>query len=91
MSLAFVFPGQGSQAVGMLDAFADNAAVSAVLREADAALGESLSGLIARGPAEDLALTVNTQPAMLVAAYACYAAWPATAWANTRRSRWPAC
>lgn len=75
MSLAFVFPGQGSQSVGMLSAFAGNAAVQEVLRTADAALGESLSGLIAEGPAEALNLTVNTQPAMLVAAYACYAAW----------------
>lgn len=77
MTLAFVFPGQGAQAVGMLDAFADNAPVQQVLTEADAALGESLSGLIAQGPAETLALTVNTQPAMLVASYACYAAWRA--------------
>jgi [acyl-carrier-protein] S-malonyltransferase len=77
MTLAFVFPGQGAQAVGMLDAFADNAPVQRVLTEADAALGESLSGLIAQGPAETLALTVNTQPAMLVASYACYAAWRA--------------
>ena len=63
MTLAFVFPGQGAQAVGMLDAFADSAPVQQVLTEADAALGESLSGLIAQGPAETLALTVNTQPA----------------------------
>ena len=77
MTLAFVFPGQGAQAVGMLDAFADSAPVQQVLTEADAALGESLSGLIAQGPAETLALTVNTQPAMLVASYACYAAWRA--------------
>lgn len=77
MSLAFVFPGQGSQSVGMLSAFSENAAVQDVLREADAALGESLSGTIANGPAEALNLTVNTQPAMLVASYACYAAWRA--------------
>jgi [acyl-carrier-protein] S-malonyltransferase len=77
MSLAFVFPGQGAQSVGMLDAFADSAAVQAVLGEADAALGEPLSALIAKGPAETLGLTVNTQPAMLVASYACYAAWRA--------------
>ena len=70
MSLAFVFPGQGSQSVGMLDAFAGNEAVASVLARADAALGEKLSTLIATGPAEALALTVNTQPAMLVASYA---------------------
>ena len=77
MSLAFVFPGQGSQSVGMLDAFAGNEAVASVLARADAALGEKLSTLIATGPAEALALTVNTQPAMLVASYAAYAAWRA--------------
>ncbi len=77
MSLAFVFPGQGSQSVGMLDGFADEPAVREVLGVADRALGEPLSQLIAKGPAEALGLTVNTQPAMLVAAYACYAAWRA--------------
>ncbi|MFP5460548.1 MAG: ACP S-malonyltransferase [Gammaproteobacteria bacterium] len=77
MSLAFVFPGQGSQAVGMLDAFAGDPAVQAVLREADAALGEPLSATIAEGPADQLNLTVNTQPAMLVASYACHEAWRA--------------
>ncbi len=75
MTLAFVFPGQGSQSVGMLDGFSGAPAVRSLLAEADAALGESLSGLIAQGPAEALALTVNTQPAMLVAGYACWLAW----------------
>src|SRR5690606_25801807 len=75
MTLAFVFPGQGSQAVGMLDAFAGSPAVQGLLAEADAALGEPLSRLIAEGPADALALTVNTQPAMLVAGLACYRAW----------------
>ena len=75
MTLAFVFPGQGSQSVGMLDAFADSPAVRALQIEADGALGEPLSKLIAEGPAEALALTVNTQPAMLVAGLACYRAW----------------
>ena len=75
MSLAFVFPGQGAQTVGLLTGFAQSAAVSGLLAEADRALGESLSGLIANGPAESLALTVNTQPAMLVAGLACYLAW----------------
>lgn len=75
MSLAFVFPGQGSQSVGMLDGFAASPAVRALQAEADAALGEPLSRLIAEGPADDLALTVNTQPAMLVAGLACYRAW----------------
>ena len=75
MTLAFVFPGQGSQAVGMLDGFKDSAAVNGLLAQADAALGEPLSALIAQGPADALALTVNTQPAMLVAAYGAYLAW----------------
>jgi [acyl-carrier-protein] S-malonyltransferase len=75
MKYAFVFPGQGSQVVGMLDSFASNPAVASILATADAALGESLSDLIAKGPAEVLGLTVNTQPAMLVAAYACFCAW----------------
>jgi len=75
MSLAFVFPGQGAQAVGMLDGFAQSPAVSALLESADRALGESISGLIAAGPSESLALTVNTQPAMLLAGLACYLAW----------------
>ncbi len=74
-TLAFVFPGQGSQSVGMLNAFADNAAVQATLAEADAALGFSLSDLIANGPAEDLSLTLNTQPAMLAAGMALYRAY----------------
>jgi [acyl-carrier-protein] S-malonyltransferase len=73
--LAFVFPGQGSQSVGMLDALAARPEVAATLREADEALGFSLSGLIAGGPAEDLALTVNTQPAMLTAGIAVYRAY----------------
>ncbi|MBK8764051.1 MAG: ACP S-malonyltransferase [Burkholderiaceae bacterium] len=77
MTIAFVFPGQGSQAVGMLDAFAGNPVVADILAQADAALGEPLSDMIAKGPAESLALTVNTQPAMLVAGYACCAAWRA--------------
>lgn len=77
MKMAFVFPGQGSQAVGMLDSFADDAAAMDVVRRADAALGQPLSTLMAKGPAEDLALTVNTQPAMLTASIAMYAAWRA--------------
>lgn len=75
MTLAFVFPGQGSQSVGMLDAFAGLPAVRKLLDEADAALGEPLSQLIAQGPADALSLTVNTQPAMLVAGYGCWLAW----------------
>src|SRR5205085_5763393 len=72
---AFVFPGQGSQAVGMLDAWGDNAAVRQTLEEASSALGEDIGRLIHEGPKERLDLTANTQPAMLAAGVACYRAW----------------
>lgn len=75
MRTAFVFPGQGSQSVGMLKGFAGNETVESHIRRADAALGEPLSALIAEGPAETLGLTVNTQPALLAASAAFYAAW----------------
>ena len=77
MKIAFVFPGQGSQSVGMLTSFTGNPVVESVLDRASAALGEDLRSLIGDGPAEDLNLTVNTQPAMLVAAFAMYEAWRA--------------
>lgn len=77
MKIAFVFPGQGSQSVGMLDAFGGDPAVTDVLRRASGSLGQDLAGLIARGPAEELGLTVNTQPCMLTASLAVYAAWRA--------------
>jgi len=73
--IAFVFPGQGSQSVGMLDAWAGNAAVQETLARAGQALGQDLAGLIAAGPAEQLNLTTNTQPAMLAAGVAVYRAW----------------
>jgi len=72
---AFVFPGQGSQAVGMMQAFADSAPVRAVFAEAADVLGEDLWRLVAEGPAEELNATVNTQPVMLTAGYAVYRAW----------------
>ncbi len=74
---AFVFPGQGSQSVGMLDAWGDHPAVKATLAEASAALGEDLGQLIHEGPKEALELTTNTQPVMLASAIACYRAWRA--------------
>lgn len=77
MKLAFVFPGQGSQSVGMLAPFAGDAVVAEVVQRASSALGEDLARLIEDGPAERLALTVNTQPCMLVAGYAFYCAWRA--------------
>ena len=76
-SFAFVFPGQGSQAVGMLDAWGDHPAVRATLTEASDALGENLAQLISQGPKEALALTTNTQPVMLVAAIAAWRVWRA--------------
>jgi [acyl-carrier-protein] S-malonyltransferase len=76
-AFAFVFPGQGSQSVGMLDALGDHAAVRATLAEASAALGEDIGRLIREGPKEALELTTNTQPVMLTAAIACYRAWRA--------------
>ena len=75
--LAFVFPGQGSQAVGMLDAWGDHAAVRETLAEASEALGEDIAKLIAEGPKESLDLTTNTQPVMLTAGVACWRAWMA--------------
>ena len=74
---AFVFPGQGSQSVGMLDAWGDHPAVRDTLAEASQALGEDLGALIHAGPKEQLDLTANTQPVMLTAAVACYRAWRA--------------
>ncbi len=72
---AFVFPGQGSQSVGMLDAWADHPAVRQTLDEASTALGEDIGRLIREGPKEQLDLTTNTQPVMLTAGVACYRAW----------------
>ena len=72
---AFVFPGQGSQSVGMLDAWGDHPVVVQTLAEASDALGENIALLIKDGPKEALALTTNTQPVMLVAAVAAWRAW----------------
>lgn len=72
---AFVFPGQGSQSVGMLDAWGDHPLVREAVNEASEALGEDVGLLIKEGPKEALALTSNTQPVMLVAAVAAYRVW----------------
>lgn len=77
MKLAMVFPGQGSQAVGMLKAYAGLPEVDAVRAEAQAALGADFLQLLDEGPAEQLNLTVNTQPAMVTAAIAAFRAWRA--------------
>lgn len=74
---AFVFPGQGSQSVGMLDAWGDHPAVRQAVQEASDALGEDLGALIAQGPKEALALTTNTQPVMLLAGVAAWRVWQA--------------
>jgi len=77
MKFAFVFPGQGSQSVGMMDAWSGHPAAMRVIAEASAALGEDLGTLMAQGPAEQLSLTTNTQPAMLTAGVAMFEAWRA--------------
>jgi len=76
-SFAIVFPGQGSQSVGMLDAWGDHPVVAQTVAEASEALGEDVGRLIKEGPKETLALTTNTQPVMLVAGVAAYRAWMA--------------
>ena len=85
-NLACVFPGQGSQAVGMLNGFAGNQAVAKAMQESSEALGQDLVQLIAEGPIESLNLTVNTQPLMLASSVAFFRAWqsaggPTPAWA----------
>lgn len=77
MSTAFVFPGQGSQQIGMMDGFADHLAVRATFDEASDALGEDLWQLAQQGPADALNLTRNTQPLMLAAGVATWRAWQA--------------
>jgi [acyl-carrier-protein] S-malonyltransferase len=74
-NFAFLFTGQGAQAVGMLNGFAGNPVVDHTVQEASDALGFDLQRLIADGPKEDLDLTTNTQPVMLTAAVAVYRAW----------------
>ncbi|MBU1351430.1 MAG: ACP S-malonyltransferase [Gammaproteobacteria bacterium] len=74
-SFAFVFPGQGSQSVGMLDGWGDHPVVARTLQEASDALGEDIALLIQQGPKEALAMTTNTQPVMLVAGVAAWRVW----------------
>ena len=76
-SFAFVFPGQGSQSVGMLDGWGDHPVVAQTVQEASDALGEDVGLLIKEGPKEALALTTNTQPVMLVAGVAAWRVWRA--------------
>lgn len=76
-SFAFVFPGQGSQSVGMLDAWGEHPVIVQTLAEASDALNQDVGRLIKEGPKEALALTTNTQPVMLVAGVAAYRVWMA--------------
>ena len=78
MKLAFVFPGQGSQAVGMMNGFAAHPIVRETFAEASEVLGEDLWALVENGPQEQLALTTNTQPVMLTAGVAAWRAWQAS-------------
>lgn len=73
--LAFVFPGQGSQSVGMMAAYGEDAVIRTTFDEASEALGEDLWTMVAEGPAERLSLTTNTQPLMLTAGVAVYRSW----------------
>ena len=75
MKLAFVFPGQGSQSVGMMQGWGDRAEVRQTFSEASAALGQDLWQLVSNGPAELLNQTINTQPAMLAADIAAWRVW----------------
>ena len=75
MAFAFVFPGQGSQSVGMMSAYGDSCVVRTTFDEASATLDQDLWQLVAEGPAELLSQTVNTQPVMLTAAIAAYRLW----------------
>lgn len=75
MTFAFIFPGQGSQSVGMMAAYGDSPVVRAIFDEASTALGEDLWAMVAEGPAERLSQTVNTQPIMLTAGVAVWRLW----------------
>lgn len=75
MKFAFVFPGQGSQSVGMMSAYGEQAVVRATFDEASQALGRDLWSLALEGPAEALSQTVNTQPLMLTADIAVWRLW----------------
>jgi [acyl-carrier-protein] S-malonyltransferase len=77
MKLAFVFPGQGSQSVGMMKGFDDHPVVRETFDEASSVLGQDLWALVTQGPQDDLDLTVNTQPVMLTAGFAVWRAWQA--------------
>ena len=86
MTAAFVFPGQGSQAVGMGKALAEDfAQARAVFDEVDAALGEKLSVTMWEGPADKLTLTENAQPALMAVSLAVFRVLEAEAGLNLKR------
>ena len=78
MKIAFVFPGQGSQSVGMMKSFARLPGIRDTFDEASSVIGQDLWQLVEAGPAEELNLTVNTQPVMLAAGVALHRAWNAS-------------
>jgi len=80
MKLALVFPGQGSQSPGMLRGYAGIPGVHEALEDAGRILGAEFTTLLDQGPAEQLDMTVNTQPAMLTGGYAAYLAWRSLGW-----------
>jgi hypothetical protein len=88
MSFAFVFPGQGSQSVGMMAAYGDAAVVRATFDEASSALGDDLWAMVADGPAEVLTQTVNTQPVMLTAGIAAWRLWQEMGGRNAQYFGW---
>jgi len=75
MKFAFVFPGQGSQSLGMMAAYGDSQVIRSTFDEASRALGRDLWQLASAGPAEALSQTVNTQPLMLTAGIAVWRLW----------------
>jgi [acyl-carrier-protein] S-malonyltransferase len=75
MTFAIVFPGQGSQSIGMVKGFTDDPIVETTFREASALVDVDYWKMVTEGPAEALNQTVNTQPLMLVAGFACWRAW----------------
>jgi [acyl-carrier-protein] S-malonyltransferase len=75
MQLALVFPGQGSQSVGMMKGYEGLPEIAQTFREASEILGQDLRKLVEEGPAEELNQTINTQPVMLTAGMAVYRAW----------------
>ncbi|PTQ77275.1 [acyl-carrier-protein] S-malonyltransferase [Nitrosomonas oligotropha] len=75
MKFAFVFPGQGSQSVGMLNGYTDLPIIQETFQEASDILKQDFWSMVNNGPADDLNLTINTQPLMLTAGIAVYRAW----------------